>query len=552
MIDPDPAAGPATPGSGAWVRPRDGRAATPASGAAARRWLLPRQVFWSTFGLLFTVTALWSLASPPMAGLDEPAHAIKAAGVVRGDLIGTPFAGDPTAPPIAASQQSGRGLVDVTALFAQLNDLPTCFAFRSDVPASCLPALVADPDAAAVAMTSASRYNPLYYAVVGLPSLLPGSAATVHLMRLVSALLAAALLAAAFRTVAELPRSLWPAVATTVAITPMVVFLDSTVNPQAAELAGGLTVWVTLLAVLRAPDPALLRRRLARLTIATVFFVNARGLGPVFLAVIVVAAVLCSPVPALVSVLRDRRAWPFLGLCTAAVLAAVGWILAVGSLVTAPTVNFPEYADAATILELTLGRTSDYVDQSLGLFGWQDVTLPGWTYQALAATVLCVVAAGFAVGRGRDRLVMLLLASAAVVVPLVAHYTQARYIGPFWQGRYILPLVFGVPVVAGFALYERAEGIPSWITRRLAGWALAAVAALQTVAYAVNLHRYVNGRDGSWFGLDPGAWRPPLPPVVLLALTTLGWAAVAVVVFRASDHGYPAEPARDRAIPGDG
>lgn len=547
MIDPDPTDGTATPFPGVPGRSGDGRTVTRTAGAGRRRWLSPRQLFWATYGLLFAVTALWSLASPPMAGLDEPAHTIKAAGVVRGELTGSPFAVDLTAPMIWQSQQDGRGLVDVTALFAQLNELPKCFAFKSDVPASCQPDTVADPDAPADAMTSASRYNPLYYAVVGIPSLLPGSAATVYLMRLVSALLACALLAMAFRTIAELPRSLWPAVAATVAITPMVVFLNSTVNPQAVELAGGLTIWVTLLSVLRAPDAALLRRRLARLTVATVFFVNARGLGPLFLAAIVATAVLCSPIPTLLSVLRDRRSWPFLATCTAAGIAAVGWILFVGSLVTSPTVNFPEYADTGTIVATTLGHTSDYVEQSLGLFGWLDVMMPAWTLHGLAACVLCVVFAGLAVGRRRDRLTILLLVTAAVVIPVVAHVAQARYIGLFWQGRYILPLAFGVPLVAGFALHERAGGIPPWITRRLAGWLLGVVAGLQCVAYAVNLHRYVNGWDGSWFATDGDSWQPPLPSVLLLMLTALGWTALAVVVFRGSDHGYAERPSRPPA-----
>ncbi|MEO5832402.1 MAG: hypothetical protein ABIR83_03405, partial [Nakamurella sp.] len=51
----------------------------------------PRRAYWASFVLLGLVTGLWSLASPLMAGLDEPAHLIKAASVVRGQLLGQPY-----------------------------------------------------------------------------------------------------------------------------------------------------------------------------------------------------------------------------------------------------------------------------------------------------------------------------------------------------------------------------------------------------------------------------------------------------------------------------
>src|SRR5207344_263135 len=103
------------------------------------------------------------------------------------------------------------------------------------------------------ATTSAVRYNPVYYALAGIPSLFTHSLATFVLMRMVGGLLAAWLLALAARTVAELGGGYWPAAALLVVITPMTVFLTASINPQSVELSGAILLWMVLLALLRAP-----------------------------------------------------------------------------------------------------------------------------------------------------------------------------------------------------------------------------------------------------------------------------------------------------------
>ena len=109
-----------------------------------------------------------------MAVPDEPAHAIKAASVVRGELMGESNGG-----------QGDRATVSVPGYIA---DLPAqaCHAFDRRVTADCAPVVNADDTGLTDAETSAGNYNPMYYFMVGWPSLLMSGAPAVYAMRIVS------------------------------------------------------------------------------------------------------------------------------------------------------------------------------------------------------------------------------------------------------------------------------------------------------------------------------------------------------------------------------
>ncbi len=498
---------------------------------ARSRSLSPRWVFWLTFILLFFVTGLWSVAGPLMSALDEPAHTVKAAAVIRGELL----ADEPADTP-------GRGLVQVPELFDQTITLPNCFVFNNEMTAACQPELSGDLGVETEALTTAARYNPIFYALVGIPSLFSSSELTLYLMRLVVALLTSLMAALTIRTVTELGRSHWVMLGTVVSITPMVIFLSASVNPQSVEIAGALLVWVGMLAVLREPDKALLGRRLARVTLGAMFFANARGLGPFFLAMVLIAVVLCSPWRNLLIVVKDRTSWLWIGLSGAAVAFALGWILYAGSLDSTGAVVFPELV-GKNVLKQTIDATSDYIRQTIGVFGWQDTPMPYWTYLIGAAILLFVVFIAMATGRFVDRLVMLGLAAVVLIFPLVSHYLQARYIGVFWQGRYILPLAIGVPLLAGFAILGPGRQIPLWINRRILGSLLLSVAGLQAFAFTINLHRYVNGWSGGWFRTDARTWFPPIHPLLLVGLSVLGWLLMAGVCYLGANYVAPPKPA---------
>ncbi|HTW98533.1 MAG TPA: hypothetical protein VMD59_07140, partial [Acidimicrobiales bacterium] len=68
------------------------------------------------FAVSFVCMAGWSFASPLFSGPDEPVHVIKAAAVVRGQLLGDLLDG-PSSP---------FAEVHIPAFYATTRNLPTC------------------------------------------------------------------------------------------------------------------------------------------------------------------------------------------------------------------------------------------------------------------------------------------------------------------------------------------------------------------------------------------------------------------------------------------
>ena len=128
------------------------RSSVPADRRTARR-ASPWLVFVPALLLLSFVAAAWSLATPISGGPDEPSHIIKAASVARGEFDG-------------ASAADGLQVVHVPA-YAAYTWAQTCFAYQVNVVPTCAAPLAGDPGKIVAAETSAGRYNPTYYALVG-------------------------------------------------------------------------------------------------------------------------------------------------------------------------------------------------------------------------------------------------------------------------------------------------------------------------------------------------------------------------------------------------
>lgn len=493
----------------------------------------PRWAFWYSFVAFFLVSGIWALSNPIMASVDEPAHTVKAAAAVRGaeDLS-------------EDGALTGIGTVIVPRLYGQLNDSPSCFAFQPDQPASCQPEIAGDLSAPVEAETSAINYNPLYYVAVGLPSLLPGGGEhTLYLMRLVSALIASAVLALTVRTVVEMPRHRWMALAVLLPVTPTFVNLLGSLNPQSIEVTGSMLLWAALLAALRAPDPDLLTRRMIRVVLATVLVANARGLGPLFVALIVVLAACSSPGRNLVRLLTNRRSWWAVAASIAVCIVATLWILSSGALPDRETGTGILARDA---LYFTLGNTSAYLQQLISALGWLDVGVPVWLYMMMMSVVALVIFLGWSMGTLRDRIMLLATAGLVFAVPVAIQVVQSATLGYFWQGRYIFPLAVGLVLLACFAIRSRETALPGWFSVNVIVTAASTFAIGNVVAFTINLHRYVNGADGSWWELGPDAWNPLLPAPVLVVLYTAAWLFLVVVVVRATNRPV----VQDRPIAG--
>lgn len=487
----------------------------------------PRTVFWTSWLVLSAMSGLWAVANPMGAAPDEPSHIVRAAGLVSEQTLGV-------------STRPGVRELDLPWIFGMTHEMPGCYAFIPDVPASCWPIDFTGIDEVRTTVTTADSYNPLYYAVVGLPSLLPPSLEMLYLMRLASVLLTCGLLALGMRSVAEVARRRWTVAGVAVAIAPMVVFMNSTVNPNAVEASAGVGLWLTLLVALRHPDPSLVTRRWLRAGVLVFALVNAKALSPVFLAVIVITAVALAPWSIVVATVRDRRSWPGIALGTVGAAVAAIWTLMNEQVSGLDTTRFPEFRNPWTALEGALRLTTFYYEGLVGRFGWLDTRPPETVYSWFSAALGLLVVLALAMTDRRGRMVLAALAATVVILPIALQVPVAAQVGLPWQGRYLAAVAVGVPLVAG-VLLDRVE-LPNRLTRNLGLLLFLMIGVVQVVSFGANLRRYVAGVDAPWFEPIDVPWHPPLPATPLMVTYLLVVAGYVWFLLWLAHDAQPADP----------
>lgn len=507
----------------------------------------PLLVVWS---LLSALCACWALATPISASPDEPAHIIRAASVVRGEWVGTP---------------SPEGhLVTVPGYIARTQQL-TCFAFHYERTADCVthgpdaaPAPSA-PDAPTTAPTTAGLYNPLYYVVVGWPSLLFHDDAGIYAMRVVSGILASLFAALGFAVLWALPRRALTLLGFALAMTPALFFLGGSVNPTAVEATATLSLFAAMLAVVLDPRPDRLAARAAVVAVSGAFAVNARGLSPLWVLLAIAVPLILAPLPLIRDLLRRRAVWIAAGVVAAGALFAVGWTLGSNSLYNAvenpdsTPQHFPgQGTNPLSGFWITLVRTIEYAHGAIGLFGWLDTPAPPEVFFIWAALIGALLLAAVCLLRGRLLVFALALLGAYVLLPPIV---QAAYItggGIIWQGRYALPLLVCLCVGLAVALDRTVDIAPAarWL-RRLTLISLVALAAAHFYAFESTLRRYTVGPTGSLKVMLIGSppWSPPGGVLLWLLLTAALLAAGVWLGVRASrTPPVAAEPPADRLV----
>lgn len=476
--------------------------------------------------LAFLALALsWSLGTPLLSAADEPEQSIKAAAVVRGEFSGAEhiwnFAGwqsTYTTPDYLEIRYSLPH--DLVTALAKHD--PGCYAFTVQSTAACTVHANAHRVARAGATAlSHMNYSPLYYLVVGWPSLLFHGDNALYAMRVVSALITALLLAAAFTTSARRGRT--AALGVVAAATPAAIYFGSVVNPSGLEITSALLAWASLISITQI-EPGGSARRSDRVlfTIAAATLVLVRPLGPVWLAVIVAAVFTMSPRPRerIRAALRVRNVRWMAGFIAAALLATGLWDLTQNTMGIIKHVN-PTYTMAKGAY-LTLNQTPVFLAQMVGLVGWNDVHVPAATDYLWYGAVIGLLLAGIVLGGRRERLALLALAALVVVFPIAFEaYSGAAY-GVGWQGRYTLPFAVGVPLLAAEVLGRRmGHAFLANLPRSLAATLGATFAAAYLCEVWWAWRRYAQGLGPSSHYLPLTAkWTPVIswPATLILAV----------------------------------
>ncbi|HET9547612.1 MAG TPA: DUF2142 domain-containing protein [Desertimonas sp.] len=523
-----------------------------------------RRAAW--FGALVAGIALcWIVLTPPGAGADEQGHLVRSGALARGHLDGSD---------IGSARFEG---FDLPSTYAVPD--PDCYAFRPAVPVSCA-AEPADSDATLTLPSSADEYPIWGHLPGGLLSRLPGPA-PIWWARIGGAAIAVALLAGAFRLVAA-DRPLGVA-AVLVALTPMAWSIFGVVSPSAMAISGAVALWTGLL--FTDPRPAetagwitafgwaalALPRRdgLIWACVALVVALGYRqrttsdwwrslGLGPrCVIAVSTIVTVgwgltndsrisrLVALAPLIVVAAETVRWWwrtqattPRRRLATLVVLGTAGCVAAAGVIAKRP---------GGWDRDLTvrvIGETGNNLVEAIGVLGWLD-TVPPAAALALSVGAVGVLGAASLLAEGKAMSWATALLLATIVASWVFELYGGNTTGTYWQGRYSLPLLAGIPLLLGTAK------VPAAVAARVARCAgIVALVVVNVVAWAA-ARRWGVGTHGSLMPWDWDTTHTPVPPIVVLAglaalsigLVAALWTTVQSAEARLSD-GDPSIPSR--------
>jgi len=461
-----------------------------------------------SFAIFAALGVLWATALPLFGSPDEPAHVTRAVSVARGQWLGDRIPG----------LTGGWRVVDVPEVVESANDVG-CYAFRNDVSAACLD--YSGSDRRIEARTTAGTYFPGYYLLVGLPSWVSAQARGVYLMRYLSAIVGAALLASALASVWSFPNRRIGAIGLAVAVTPMVLFVNGTVNPSSLEISAAIAAWASACALLAAPAEGPIDRRLVlRIAVAFSALGLSRLFAPMWIAAILGTVGIIGGITLLRRWLQDRGLQVAAVVIAVATLSQVAWNLVVRPVDTGTSVEITRYE----LIRNTIGRSGFFYESMIGNFGWLNVKAPYLTIVAWTAAIGLLLALGLSMSSRRASIALLLVAAATALLPIVSEYREVPIIGPFWQGRYTLPLAVGVPIVGAYLV--GASSIGARLARsRLAIVVGVALGVGQFLGFAQTLRRFTVGINGPFQYWVNAPWSPPLGA---LTLTLAFIAAVAL------------------------
>ena len=455
------------------------------------------------FVALLVVVVTWAIGIPRFASPDEPAHIYKAYGTAHGQLLGKAAPGFPN----NLREFDGPAVLGPPNL--------NCYNGLPDVPASCA------TEISPRLISSAARYPPWYYGLVGLPVAVSGHADRVLPYRLVSAALCVALVTLAMLLAKRSRRSEVVALQLA-ALTPMALFLMGSVNPNAIEIAGFVAIWAGLSRVMT--DDEFPMRLLILASCLSAAVVLMRPIAIVWMAgLVAVAIIAASPRRRREFIARRSLAWA-IGPTALALVCSWLWLLYARIELKDQRATTTLTLSSAVRKSIDLWPT--YFRQTIGVLGWLDTTLPFFVYVAwiVALVLVAFVVLRSAAARGVWAIAALVIVWLALPL-LINGFTNSRA-GLTYEGRYSVPIFAGLVFLPMFNDGTKLR-VPRISQRELVKAVLALVVIAEVGAFWQMLRRFSVGANGKIFLTGNISWQPSIAPMSLVVINAVAMLALA-------------------------
>jgi len=467
----------------------------------------PRRIWLASCLAFFLIFAGWAMSLPVNGAPDENEHIVRAYGVATGQLLGDPVT-DP--PDTRTYQRVPRSLlpedVDCT--------------WQNSLPASCQKPV--DDTASVDVATTAGRYQPIYYLPVGLPMVAWPDTTGIILGRLVSSLMSAMLLASAVTTAYRMGSRLLVG-AIVLVVTPTVAGLVGAINPNGLEIVAGVLAWTTLIALLRGPADAR-TRHLRLFALAGALLCTVRSIGPVWLGLIVLGALLLARPGVIAELWRRRDTRWTLGGLTLLGLAGLAWtmFLQIGTLRRREDVAL-DLTVTEAITEMIRDRMWFWYQHVVAIFSYGEFRLSYTLILAWYVLFAVLVLPALLTARWRHKFLIVAIFAISVISLMVLELQLLDIAGWTQLARYSMPFGVGAVLVAAVVGWYRRRLNPvgsAWIARALVVgaaplhlWALAGV----MTRFQTGVGASINPFRGEWMP-QTGAIAPLVTQIVGLAL----------------------------------
>ena len=206
------------------------------------------------------------------------------------------------------SATNGRGELLVVPRDIVEAAKPVCETYLYVGPDNCNPVRELGDGQVSVA-SSAARYNPAFYWLIGTPSLGFNGTQALYVMRVVGALLSSLLIGLAAWSISLWSRSFWPLLGLLVALTPVAIYSTAVAAPNGLEIAAGVALWASLIGLSSPGIAPRVEGVLLRTAIpSAVVLAGVRQLGPLWIVLIVFSTAALLGVRGTVGVFRRHAA----------------------------------------------------------------------------------------------------------------------------------------------------------------------------------------------------------------------------------------------------